>query len=80
MLQLPNRRTTLCSQAVAARLASSAPNGQVVDAHAVSRGGRSHSVVHVQFGGNTAGMFGAAREMRSVVVVQVGQGGPGWPG
>lgn len=55
-------------EAVAARLASSAPNGHVIDAHAVSRGRRSYSVVQVQFEGNTAGMFGATREVRSVVV------------
>ncbi|KAG2492946.1 hypothetical protein HYH03_008854 [Edaphochlamys debaryana] len=55
---------------VAAALARVAPNGIVQESYGVTHGGRSYAVVHVQFGGNTAGMFGAAREFRSVVVVQ----------
>ncbi|PNW71095.1 hypothetical protein CHLRE_17g746397v5 [Chlamydomonas reinhardtii] len=55
---------------VAAGLAGIAPNGLVMGSYGSSRGGRQYVTVHVQFGGNTAGVFGAAREFRAITVDQ----------
>ncbi|GLC62406.1 hypothetical protein PLESTB_001896000 [Pleodorina starrii] len=56
------------AQDVAAGLANVAPNGLVIEARGLSHGGRDYILAHVQFGGNTAGMFGAAREFRVITV------------
>ncbi|GIL64194.1 hypothetical protein Vafri_18180 [Volvox africanus] len=53
---------------VATSLAAIAPNGLIVDAKSLEHGGRSYLLAHVQFGGNTAGMFGAVREFRIVTI------------
>ncbi|KXZ52663.1 hypothetical protein GPECTOR_9g708 [Gonium pectorale] len=55
-------------QAFAAGLAAIAPNGIVQEAYGMTHGGLSYLVAHVQFGGNTAGMFGSAREFRAVTI------------
>ncbi|EFJ40592.1 hypothetical protein VOLCADRAFT_119932, partial [Volvox carteri f. nagariensis] len=59
---------------VAAGLAGVAPNGLVIEARNVKHGGddgdRDYIIVHVQFGGNTAGMFGAAREFRAITIAE----------
>ncbi|PNH07050.1 hypothetical protein TSOC_006559 [Tetrabaena socialis] len=57
-------------QDVALGLAQIAPNGRVMEAYELARGGRKYMVVHVEFGGNTAGKFGATREMRAVTVAK----------
>ncbi|KAG2425256.1 hypothetical protein HXX76_013840 [Chlamydomonas incerta] len=55
---------------VAAGLARIAPNGIAMGAYGSRRGGRQYVTVHVQFGGNTAGVFGAAREFRCITLDQ----------
>ncbi|GFR49254.1 hypothetical protein Agub_g11270, partial [Astrephomene gubernaculifera] len=79
----PHPHAMVCGerlQEVARRLAGAAPNGAVVDSYGITRGGSrtggsggggvSYIVALLEFGGNTAGMFGAAREFRVIAVTQ----------
>jgi hypothetical protein len=59
-------------QELGQQLASAAANGDLQQAYTYSEAGRLYQVFRVEFGGGTAGRFGAAMEVRCVTVAQVG--------
>lgn len=61
-----------CLQELGQQLADVAANGELQEAFSYSLDGRTYHVFRVEFGGGTAGRFGAAMEVRCVTVAKVG--------